>query len=139
MGNGIQITGLASSFDLGASNFGADAAPALALGASVSRAAAALPASTTGNLFTVTGGRILLTGIVGQVTTVIQTQACNASLSACGGDPVEHYRNGCDCHARRACGRGDDNALDHTTRCDWPSDVCYQLRRNLLEDVVHAA
>jgi hypothetical protein len=82
MGNGIQITGLASSFDLGASNFGADAAPALALGASVSRAAAALPASTTGNLFTVTGGRILLTGIVGQVTTVIQTQACNASLVA---------------------------------------------------------
>lgn len=80
MGNGIQITGLASSFDLAATNFAADAAPALALGASVSRAAAALPATTTGNLFTVTGGRILLTGIVGEVTTVIQTQACNASL-----------------------------------------------------------
>jgi hypothetical protein len=44
-------------------------------GLRVSRATAALPQTTQSALFTVTGGRILLTSIVGQVTTVIQTQA----------------------------------------------------------------
>ena len=39
-----------------------------------------LPATATQNLFVVNGGRIILTGIVGEVTTVIQTQACNAKL-----------------------------------------------------------
>jgi hypothetical protein len=82
MGNGIQITGLSSSFNLGGSNFDADAATKLLLGTSVSRSAANLPASTTGALFNITVGRVLLTAIFGQVTTVIQTQACNARLVA---------------------------------------------------------
>jgi len=49
-------------------------------GRTVERATAALPASTVGNLFTITGGRILLTAIVGEVTTVIQTQLNNTKV-----------------------------------------------------------
>lgn len=49
-------------------------------GIQVPRPTAALPATATGGLFTVATGRILLTGIVGEVTTVIQTQACNTKL-----------------------------------------------------------
>ena len=49
-------------------------------GNKVDRATAALPQTATGTLFTVSGGRILLTGIVGEVTTVIQTQANNTKL-----------------------------------------------------------
>lgn len=82
MGNGIQITGLSSSFNLGASNFDADSTTLLTLGPSVSKAAANLPASTANaELFAITGGRILLTAIVGEVTTVIQTQACNLKIT----------------------------------------------------------
>lgn len=54
----------------------------LLLGQKVDRAAAALPQTAAGTLFTVTGGRILLTSIVGQVTTVIQTQANNTKLQS---------------------------------------------------------
>ena len=52
----------------------------IALGTKVDKATAALPASTTGTLFTVSGGRILLTSIVGEVTTAIQNQANNTKL-----------------------------------------------------------
>lgn len=45
------------------------------LGYRLDRATEALPATTDGALFTITGGRILLTSIVGEVTTVIETQA----------------------------------------------------------------
>ena len=48
----------------------------IALGVLVTRATSTLP--TGGNdlaLFTITGGRILLVGLAGEVTTVIQTQA----------------------------------------------------------------
>jgi hypothetical protein len=51
-------------------------------GLSVSRAAAALPQTAQSALFTVSGGRILLTSIIGEVTTVIQTQADNTKLVA---------------------------------------------------------
>ena len=44
----------------------------------VDKAAATLPAGITQNLFTVSGGRILLLGILGEVTGTVQTQA-NAS------------------------------------------------------------
>jgi hypothetical protein len=54
----------------------------LLFGQKIDRAAAALPQTTAGTLFTVTGGRILLTSIVGQVTTVIQTQANNTKLQS---------------------------------------------------------
>ncbi len=50
------------------------------LGFKVTRATAALPQTTDDALFTITGGRILLTAIVGEVTTVIQNQANNTKL-----------------------------------------------------------
>jgi hypothetical protein len=45
------------------------------LGIKVSRAAAALPATAAGSLFTITGGRVAVMSLYGEVTTVIQTQA----------------------------------------------------------------
>jgi len=54
---------------------------ALYQGFRVERAAATLPASTTEDLFSIDGGRVLLTGIVGEVTTLIQTQADNTKLT----------------------------------------------------------
>ena len=50
------------------------------LGRKVDRATATLPATATEALFTITTGRIILTSIVGEVTTVVQTQTCNGSL-----------------------------------------------------------
>lgn len=50
-------------------------------GVKTDRATAALPQTTASALFTITGGRILLTGIIGEVTTVIQTQADNTKLT----------------------------------------------------------
>ena len=60
------------------------------LGTRVDRATATLPQTTDGALFTITGGRVLLTAIIGEVTTVIETQANNTKLklnpSATGAD-----------------------------------------------------
>lgn len=53
---------------------------ALRLGVKVSRAAAALPQTAQEALFNVVGGRVVLLAIIGEVTTVIQTQADNAKL-----------------------------------------------------------
>lgn len=50
------------------------------LGTRVDRATAALPATTTGGLFTIAGGPVIVTAILGEVTTVIQTQANNTKL-----------------------------------------------------------
>ena len=52
------------------------------LGTRVDRATAALPQTAAAALFTVTGGRVAIMGILGEVTTVIQTQANNAKLTA---------------------------------------------------------
>lgn len=49
-------------------------------GALVTGAAKTLPASTTGHLFTVSGGRVIVTGMTGVVSTVIQAQACTISI-----------------------------------------------------------
>ena len=49
-------------------------------GLKVDRATATLPQTATGSLFTVAGGRILLTSIVGEVTTVLGATATNAKL-----------------------------------------------------------
>lgn len=54
----------------------------LGLGRTVNRAAANLPQTATGNLFAVTGGRVVVTSIIGQVTTVIQAQANAVKLRA---------------------------------------------------------
>lgn len=55
---------------------------ALALGRVVQRAAATIPQTATGTLFAVSGGRVVVTSIVGQVTTVIQAQANAVKLRA---------------------------------------------------------
>lgn len=52
----------------------------ISLGMEVSRATAALPATTTGNIFTVSGGRILVVALVGEVTTAVQNQACTLAI-----------------------------------------------------------
>jgi hypothetical protein len=49
-------------------------------GISVARATAALPQTTQSALFTVATGRVIITSIVGEVTTVIQTQANNTKI-----------------------------------------------------------
>jgi len=51
------------------------------LGAKVERATAALPQSAAGALFTVAGGRVVVTSIIGEVTTVVQTQANATKLT----------------------------------------------------------
>jgi hypothetical protein len=48
----------------------------------VSKAAASLPATSTLQLFRVRGGRVLVRALVGEVTTVIQTQLCNTKVSS---------------------------------------------------------
>ena len=53
---------------------------AASFGALVTGAAKTLPASTTGHLFTVAGGRVLITSITGSVSTVVQAQACTVSI-----------------------------------------------------------
>ena len=52
------------------------------LGTRVDRATAALPQTAAAALFTVTGGRVAIMAILGEVTTVIQTQANNTKLVA---------------------------------------------------------
>jgi hypothetical protein len=59
-----------------------DAFTAPLLGLGIERAAATLPQSTAATIFTVTGGRILLFQLIGQVTTIIQAQANNTKLTA---------------------------------------------------------
>jgi hypothetical protein len=49
-------------------------------GFTVAGGAKTLPASTTGHLFTVAGGRVLVTSMMGLVTTAIQSQACTLSI-----------------------------------------------------------
>jgi hypothetical protein len=52
----------------------------LILGHRVDRDTENLPQTADGSLFTITGGRVLLTLIYGEVTTVIQSQANNCLL-----------------------------------------------------------
>jgi len=54
----------------------------LRYGYKAERGATALPASAAAALFNVTGGRVAITKIVGQVTTVIETKANNTKLTA---------------------------------------------------------
>lgn len=54
----------------------------IGLGFTAAKAAATLPATTTQNIFTVTGGRCLVTLLLGQVTTVIQAQECNLKVTS---------------------------------------------------------
>lgn len=64
----------------------ADQIRSLLVGIKVARATAALPQTAAGSLFTVSGGKVLITSLVGEVTTVIQTQADATKLTF---DPVD--------------------------------------------------
>jgi hypothetical protein len=52
------------------------------LGMRVDRATATLPQTTAGAIFTVAGGAVAITAILGEVTTIIQNQANNTKLTA---------------------------------------------------------
>jgi hypothetical protein len=54
----------------------------LALGRKVDRATSTLPATTDLTIFTVAGGRVIVTSLVGEVTTVIQAQACAVKIKS---------------------------------------------------------
>jgi len=60
----------------------ADAAAKVTTGVLVEKAAANLPQTTAAAIFTVATGRVAILGIVGEVTTIIQTQANNTKLTA---------------------------------------------------------
>lgn len=51
-------------------------------GRNVARAAAVLPATTNQTIFTIAGGRILVTGLVGEVTTVMTGTATNVKVTS---------------------------------------------------------
>lgn len=53
---------------------------ASAYGALVTGGAKTLPASTSGDIFTVTGGRVIVTSLTGVVSTAIQAQATTLSV-----------------------------------------------------------
>jgi hypothetical protein len=48
----------------------------------VSKATAALPATAAAAIFNVVGGRVILKALLGEVTTIIQAQACNLKVTA---------------------------------------------------------
>lgn len=50
------------------------------IGTIIKKTAVALPAGATSNLFTVTGGAIIVSSLIGVVSTGIQNQACNLSI-----------------------------------------------------------
>lgn len=53
----------------------------LLLGLRVEKAAFTLPATTSTAMFTVSGGRVIITSLVGEVTTAVQAQACNLNVT----------------------------------------------------------
>ncbi len=57
-------------------------------GVLVTKAAQNLPQTATANLYTVTGGAVLVTGLLGTVTTVIGATATNLSIGVTGSTQV---------------------------------------------------
>lgn len=53
----------------------------IAMGTKVSKAAFTLPATTSTAIFTVTGGRVLVTSLIGEVTTVLGATATNLNVT----------------------------------------------------------
>jgi hypothetical protein len=54
----------------------------IVLGEKVERSTATLPQTAAGAIFNIRGGKVAITGIVGEVTTAIQNQANNTKLVA---------------------------------------------------------
>ena len=63
-------------------HFDPDASRKLILGTVIDKSAATLPQTTSVALFEITGGKILITSIVGEVTVVIQNQANATKLTS---------------------------------------------------------
>ncbi len=90
------------------------------LGFRADKTSATLPASTTQNLFTIAGGRVLIKMLFGEVTTVVQAQACNLKVTCAPttGTAVDIASN-VDINAKEARGlflvEGDGTALVSTT------------------------
>lgn len=78
MGNALAFTSATALLD--SLSFSADASASARFGAVVQRPTATLPQTAVGALFTVAGGRIAIMSIIGEVTTVIQTQANNTKI-----------------------------------------------------------
>ena len=80
---------------------------AIADGVLVSRATAALPATTSQNLFTVSTGRILLVGLIGEVTTIIQAQSTTVKVTSTpsAGSAIDMSSTGADINALEVGGR----------------------------------
>lgn len=53
---------------------------AVSYGLQVTGGAKTLPATAAGHIFTVSGGRVLVTSLTGVVTTAVQAQACTLSI-----------------------------------------------------------
>lgn len=79
----------------------------LEAGILVSRATAALPATTSQNIFTISGGRILLVSLVGEVTTIIQAQATTVKVTSTPttGSAIDMSSTGADVNALEVGGR----------------------------------
>lgn len=79
----------------------------IAAGILVSRATATLPATTSQNIFTISGGRILLVSLVGEVTTVIQAQSTTVKVTATPttGSAIDMSSTGADVNALEVGGR----------------------------------
>ena len=52
------------------------------LGLTLDRVTSTLPATTYGALFNITGGRVVMTSIIGEVTTAIQGQTTNLKITS---------------------------------------------------------
>lgn len=73
----------------------------------VSRATAALPATAAQNIFTISGGRIMLVALIGEVTTVIQAQATTVKVTSTPttGSAIDMSANTADINALEVGGR----------------------------------
>ena len=58
------------------------AAGLMTQGIHVAKTSATLPATTAQNIFTIAGGRVLVTALIGEITTIIQAQACTVKVTS---------------------------------------------------------
>jgi len=63
-------------------NIDRDAIGTVQMGFKVSKASATLPATTTQNIFTVSGGRVMVQALVGEVTTIFGATATNLKATS---------------------------------------------------------
>ncbi len=73
----------------------------------VSRATATLPATAAQNIFTISGGRILLVALIGEVTTIIQAQSTTVKVTSTptAGSAIDMSSTGADVNALEVGGR----------------------------------